>query len=117
MASGIVSVGADLLGRPVLSQVALTVTILAFVVLVPAYAARAARFPGRFREGLRDPTTAMAYFTLVAGADVLAIRVVMGGHPLVALGSGRPPPWCGWCSVTACLGRSWRPRTAPCWAS
>ncbi|MGH9080570.1 MAG: tellurite resistance/C4-dicarboxylate transporter family protein [Acidimicrobiales bacterium] len=88
MASGIVSVGADLLGYRVLSQVLLGVTVVAFVILVFAYVARVVWFWAWFRQSLRDPTTAMAYFTLVAGTEVLAIRLLMAGHPLVTLALG-----------------------------
>jgi tellurite resistance protein TehA-like permease len=88
MASGIVSVGTDLLGYRVLSQVILGVTVVAFVLLVLAYGARMAFFGAFFRQSLRDPTTAMAYFTVVAGTDVLAVRVAMAGHSLVALALG-----------------------------
>ncbi|HUD18706.1 MAG TPA: tellurite resistance/C4-dicarboxylate transporter family protein [Acidimicrobiales bacterium] len=88
MASGIVSVGTDLAGEPLLSRVVLGVTIVAFVLLVPAYTARMLWFRSYVRQSLGDPTTAMAYFTVVAGTDVLAIRLAMAGHPLVALGLG-----------------------------
>ncbi|HET6875216.1 MAG TPA: hypothetical protein VFH70_10580, partial [Acidimicrobiales bacterium] len=88
MASGIVSIGTDLLGYVVLSQVILGFTAAAFVVLVAAYILRLALF-GRFvRHSLGDPTTAMAYFTVVAGTDVLATRLSMGGHAAVTLGLG-----------------------------
>lgn len=86
MASGIISIGADLAGRPLLSRVALGVTGAGFVVLLAAYAARLALYPSRVRASLKVPSTAMGYFTLVAGADVAAVRVLMAGHPAVALG-------------------------------
>jgi tellurite resistance protein TehA-like permease len=88
MASGIVSVGTDLLGYTLLSQMVLGVTIGAFVLLVLAYTVRMLWFRPWVRQGLRDPTTAVTYFTVVAGTDVLAIRLAMAGHPLVALGLG-----------------------------
>jgi tellurite resistance protein TehA-like permease len=88
MASGIVSVGTDLLGYPLLSRIVLAVTVVAFVALAFAYVARVVWFRAFFRQSLRDPTTAMAYFTVVAGTDVLAIRLSMAGHPLVTLGLG-----------------------------
>ncbi|MGH9083371.1 MAG: tellurite resistance/C4-dicarboxylate transporter family protein, partial [Acidimicrobiales bacterium] len=88
MGGGIVSIGADELGHRLLSQVVLAVTVVAFVGLTLAYAWRVVWFPGHFRQSLRDPTTAMAYFTVVAGADVLAVRLSMAGHPLVTLGLG-----------------------------
>ncbi|MGH9100746.1 MAG: tellurite resistance/C4-dicarboxylate transporter family protein, partial [Acidimicrobiales bacterium] len=85
MASGIVSVGTALLGDRVVSDVVLGVTVAAFVGLGLAYGARIA-FLGRFfRQSLRDPTTAMAYFTVAAGADVLAVRFSMAAHPMVTL--------------------------------
>lgn len=88
MATGIISIGADLLGYRLLSQFVLGVTAAAFVGLVLAYAARMLWFRSFVRQSLRDPTTAMAYFTVVAGTDVLGVRLVMAGHPLVAFGLG-----------------------------
>ena len=88
MASGIISVGTDLLGFHLLSRVVLGVTMAAFVILAIAYIARVLWFRPFVRQSLRDPTTAMAYFTVVAGTDVLAIRLSMAGHPLVTLGLG-----------------------------
>jgi tellurite resistance protein TehA-like permease len=88
MASGIVSVGTDLLGYRLLSQVVLGVTEAAFAALTLAYLARVVWFGARFRQSLRDPSTAVLYFTVVAGTDVLAIRLSMAGHPLVTLGLG-----------------------------
>jgi len=85
MASGIVSVGALLLGQRLLSDVALVVTCVAFVVLTLAYGVRAILFREQVRQALRDPSTAMGYFTLIAGSNVLAVRLLMAGHPLVTL--------------------------------
>ncbi|MHB1803144.1 MAG: tellurite resistance/C4-dicarboxylate transporter family protein, partial [Actinomycetes bacterium] len=88
MATGIISVGTGLLGYRLLSQVVLGVTAVAFVVLVLAYGAQMVWFRPFVRQSLRDPTTAMAYFTVVAGTDVLGIRLAEAGHPLVAFGLG-----------------------------
>ena len=88
MASGIVSVGTDLLDYHAVSQVVLGVTIIAFVVLALAYAARLVWLRPFVRQSLRDPNTAMAYFTVVAGTDVLAARLAMGGHSLLTLALG-----------------------------
>jgi tellurite resistance protein TehA-like permease len=88
MASGIVSIGADSLGYQVVSRLTLTVTVVAFVVLTLAYAARIVWFRPMFLQTLRDPTTAMAYFTVVAGTGVLATRLAMASLPLVTLGLG-----------------------------
>ncbi len=86
MASGIVSIGTDLLGYQLLSRVILGVTVVAFVGLVLAYVARAVWFMPFVRHSLQDPTVAMAYFTFVAGADVLGVRLVMAGHAAVTAG-------------------------------
>lgn len=86
MASGIVSVGTALLGYRVLSQAILVITVVAFVGLVLAYLARAVWFRPFFRQSLEDPSVAMAYFTFVAGADVLGIRLDMAGHPAFTAG-------------------------------
>jgi tellurite resistance protein TehA-like permease len=95
MATGIVSIGASLLGYATLSRVVLGVTLVAFVVLLLAYTARFIWFGPWVRRSLRDPTTAMAYFTVVAGSDVLATRLAMAGHPLVAfwLGAAAAAVW------------------------
>ena len=97
MATGIISVGTDLLGDHLLSQVVLGVTVAAFVGLVLAYAARLVWFAPFVRQSVADPTTAMAYFTVVAGTDVLAVRLVMATHPLIAfaLGVGAAAVWLG----------------------
>ncbi len=97
MATGIVSVGTDLLGDHLLSKVVLGVTVAAFVGLVLAYAARLVFFAPFVRQSAADPTTAMAYFTVVAGTDVLAVRLVMASHPLVAfaLGTAGAALWLG----------------------
>lgn len=88
MATGIISIGADLLGYGEMSRVVFGVAIAAFVLLVLAYLARFLRYPSFVRQSFRDPTTAMAYFTVVAGSDVLATRFAMSGHTDVALGLG-----------------------------
>ena len=88
MASGIVSIGTDLLGYRVVSDVVLAVTILAAVVLSAVYVARLVWFGPWVRRSLRDPTTAMAYFTVVAGFDVVATRLVMAGESSMAFGLG-----------------------------
>ena len=85
MASGIVSVGAQLLHQHLLSEVVLVATEVAFVVLSAGYLTRAAAFRPQMAQSLRNPATAMGYFTLVAGTNVLAVRLLMAGHPLATL--------------------------------
>jgi tellurite resistance protein TehA-like permease len=67
MASGIVSVGAHLLGYGLLSAVVLGFTIAAFVVLVLAYATRALFFWAFFRQSLRAPAMLVARDLAVRG--------------------------------------------------
>lgn len=86
MATGIVSVGTDLLGHRLLSEIALGITVAAFVLLALAYVVRFVLFRAFVGQSLRDPITAIAYFTVVAGSDVLAIRLAMSGHPSATLG-------------------------------
>jgi len=88
MATGIIAIGASLVGYPGLSRVILGVTVVAFVVLVLAYAARLIWFGGWVRRNLRNPPMAVSYFTVAAGCDVLATRLVAAGHVNVALGLG-----------------------------
>ncbi|MGH3732405.1 MAG: tellurite resistance/C4-dicarboxylate transporter family protein [Acidimicrobiales bacterium] len=85
MASGIISVGADLLHQQLLSRITLVATVAAFVILAFAYVARAVAFRDEMRHSLGDPKTAMGYFTVAAGTNVLAARLLMSGHPLLTL--------------------------------
>jgi tellurite resistance protein TehA-like permease len=88
MATGIISIGASLVGYPGLSQVIFVFTVVAFVLLVLAYTARLVWFPSRVWRNLRDPATAVAYFTTTAACDVLATRLVTAGEVNAALGLG-----------------------------
>lgn len=85
MATGIVCIGAALLGHAVISDVLLWCTVVAFVVLWAAYLTRAIRFPHRFAQSLTNPSTAVTYFTLVAGTNVLATALLLHGFWLIAL--------------------------------
>ncbi|MEO8094685.1 MAG: tellurite resistance/C4-dicarboxylate transporter family protein [Pseudolysinimonas sp.] len=85
MATGIVSVGCRLLGHPRLAEALLIATVVGFVVLLIAYIARAVRFPRRFAASLRAPSSAVAYFTVVAGTNVLATALLAHGLWLVSL--------------------------------
>lgn len=109
MATGIISIGAALVGYPTVSRVTLGLTAAAFVVLVVAYAARLVRFPGWMAGNLRSPSMAVAYFTVVAGCDVLATRLVTAGHIDIALALGAAAAavwlaltyWLPWSIVTS----------------
>lgn len=88
MATGIISVGTGVQGLPVLSRITLVATALAWGVLVVGYGWRAVRYRSRVAASLRDPLTAMGYFTVVAGTNVLAVRLLMAGVVSVAIGLG-----------------------------
>jgi tellurite resistance protein TehA-like permease len=85
MATGIVSIGCRLLGHPVVALVLLVVTALGFVLLLVAYGARAARFPGRTLASITAPSRAVGYFTIVAAANVLGTALAVHGLWVVAL--------------------------------
>jgi tellurite resistance protein TehA-like permease len=85
MATGIVSIGCRLLGYPPLAEALLVATIVGFVVLVAAYLARALRFPRRTLASLRAPSSAVAYFTVVAGTNVLATALLAHGLWTISL--------------------------------
>lgn len=85
MATGIVSIGTQLLGFTVLSRVLLAFTIVAFVVLAAAYIVRGAWYPRRFVQSLINPSSAVTYFTLVAGTNVLATALLPLGLWVVSL--------------------------------
>jgi tellurite resistance protein TehA-like permease len=88
MATGIISIGAGLVGDAGLSQVLLGVTIAAFVILSLAYLARLVWFRSWVWQNLTNPATAVAFFTVTAGCDVLGTRLVTAGHVDVAFGLG-----------------------------
>ncbi|MHB8294575.1 MAG: tellurite resistance/C4-dicarboxylate transporter family protein [Acidimicrobiales bacterium] len=88
MATGIVSIGTDLLGYHLVSRLILGATAAVFVGLTAVYLARIVWFRPFVHQSLRDPSTAMAYFTVVAGTDVLGTRLVMAGQPLLAFWLG-----------------------------
>lgn len=85
MATGIVSIGSRLLGYPLLADVLLVITAIGFVALAAAYASRPFLFPRRFLESVRNPSSAVAYFTVVAGTNVLATALLAHGWWIASL--------------------------------
>lgn len=81
MASGIVSVGMKLEGFEILSMALLVVCATSFVVLLVLTIWRAISYPRAIRDDFMDPRRAFGFFTLVAGADVLGVRLHMAGLP------------------------------------
>lgn len=81
MASGIVSVGMDVDGFTILSVLLLIVCAASFIVLLVLTSWRAMSYPGAIRDDFMDPRRAFGFFTLVAGADVLGVRLHMAAYP------------------------------------
>lgn len=95
MATGIVSTGLALFGWTLLSRALLVVAVAAFAVLLVAYAWRAVAYPRRVMADAQDPGRAFGYFTLVAAANVVGIRLDLDHHVVAtaALALASVPVW------------------------
>lgn len=95
MATAIVSTGLGQLGQRALSDVLLILGCVAFVVLLAAYASRLMAYRRRALHDARDPSQAFGDFSLVAAADVLAVRFASDHHATVTLvlGAASAPVW------------------------
>lgn len=80
MASGIISVGTSLEGFRFLSLGLLTVCATAFLVLLTLTAWRFVVYRRATTEDFLDPRRAFGFFTLVAGTNVLGVRLGMEGY-------------------------------------
>lgn len=111
MASGIISVGMLLAGRSALSAVLLVVCATSFVVLVALTGWRIMAYRAAVVDDFTDPGRGFGFFTFIAGANVLGVRLGMDGHYALATGLlavaaatwlvlGYVVPW------TAVLGRA-----------
>jgi len=85
MATGIISNGFYLLDIKPLSNALLVVDSAAFAVLIPATIARAAMFPRLLWADLVNPRLVFSFFTIVAGANVFGIQLLLRGHVDLAL--------------------------------
>lgn len=114
MATGIISVRLQVAGFHVVSEVLLVVAIISFLVLLVLTVARLVRHTDAMVGDLYAPQRAFGFFTLIAGANVLGVRLALDGFHwvtlvlLVAAGLlwvllGYLIPW------TAVLGRQERP--------
>jgi tellurite resistance protein TehA-like permease len=114
MASGIISVGMRLRGHDAVSVLLLAVCATSFVVLVLLNLWRLTAHRGAVLSDFLDPARGFGFFTFIAGANVLGVRLAMDGHHAVAavllavglaawLVLGYVIPW------TAVLGRTERP--------
>jgi tellurite resistance protein TehA-like permease len=80
MATAIVSVAVGEAGATSLSAVMLVLAIVCYVALVVAYGWRLGRYRPQFLADAANPAKAFAFFTFVAGSDVLGTRLAMDGH-------------------------------------
>jgi tellurite resistance protein TehA-like permease len=80
MATGIDSVGLKLRGFDLLSDGLLAIAICAFVALASLTVCRLVIHPSAMSRDLRDPRRGFEFFTFVAGANVVGVRVGMDGH-------------------------------------
>ena len=117
MATGILSIGLQLEGFPVASDVLLVICVAAFLTLLALTAVRLLRHRGAIAADFKDPSRAFGFFTYVAGTNVLAVRLFMADQTvitvvlLVVAGLawvvlGYVIPW------TAVLGKTARPVVA-----
>lgn len=79
MATGIVSIAAEMQRRTVVSDVLLWVGVAAFAALGLLNGVRVVRFRHRVLADLDDPRTTFDFFTFVAACGVIGSRLAMGG--------------------------------------
>ncbi|WP_185992463.1 tellurite resistance/C4-dicarboxylate transporter family protein [Janibacter cremeus] len=113
MATGIVSVGMNQQGFVVVSRVLLGIGLVAWALLLVALTLRCVFHRDRVVADLHDPVVAFGFFTVVAGTDVLAVRLadsywqgsaaMLAFAVVVGLFLGYGVPW------AAALGREERP--------
>ena len=77
MATGIVSIAAQLLAIPVVPQILLAINIAAFAVLTVLTVLRIARYPRDVFADLIDHQRGVGFFTAVAGTSVLGSQLVI----------------------------------------
>jgi tellurite resistance protein TehA-like permease len=86
MATGIVSIAAQLRGMPVIATGLLWLNVVFFVVLWLLTLLRVARYRDRFLADLFDHSRCVGFFTIVAGTCVLGNQfVVVADYPKIAL--------------------------------
>ncbi len=86
MATGIVSLGASMMGRPLIAQTLLYLNVVQYVVLCVLYALRGFHHPRRFFGDMVDHLKGPGYFTMVAGTGILASQFfVQAGNVRIGL--------------------------------
>lgn len=85
MATGIVSSALAEVHQKVLSLILLVIAIIGGVVLLVASGWRLSAYRGEVLRDARNPTRAFGFFTTVAAANVVGIRLATAGHPAPAM--------------------------------
>ncbi|KSU64965.1 tellurite resistance/C4-dicarboxylate transporter family protein [Arthrobacter sp. NIO-1057] len=85
MGTGIVSIGLHEAGWDLISSVLLVIAAMSYVVLWVLYIWRAIAFSEVMKAELRRPEMAFGYFTVVAGTDVLAVRLDAEGYSALSM--------------------------------
>jgi len=83
MATGIISTGTFLLGPSWLSRALLAAASIGLLVLSAALVVRVVTFRSSVAADIQAPDRVFGFFTIVAGTDVLGVRLGAAGHPLV----------------------------------
>ena len=77
MATGIISLAANMLGHELLARVLFVLNVAQYAVLVVLYALRAIRYPRRFFGDMVAHATGPGYFTAVAGTGIIASQFMI----------------------------------------
>lgn len=80
MATGIVSVGLSNNGWTLASAILMWICAIGWVTLAALYLTRLAIFRKELVNDFLNPAAAFAFFTIVAGTNVLGTRIAMDGH-------------------------------------
>jgi len=79
MATGIVSIAAQLLRIPIVPQVLLGINVIAFITLWALFVVRVIRYPKDVAADLSDHQRGVGFFTAVAGTSVLGSQLMIVG--------------------------------------
>ncbi len=81
MATGIISTALNLTGWTILSTVFLVIALAGLTILTGLSVTRIARSRQDVVADFTDPGRAFGFFTVIAGLDVVAVRLAAGGYP------------------------------------
>src|SRR6516225_6966948 len=99
MATGVVSIADDLVGRGDVAEILFAINLIAFPVLSVALLLRLVRYPSAFLTELRDDRRGPGLLTIVAGTSVFGDQIrLLTSHQSVAAGL-----WLLALAIWACL--------------